>query len=341
VIRDNAFPALSHPYLSTQFAMRRLFTAASSVCLIALLVQASLFAQTPATNLNVALLEKSPRIVFLGDSITASGQYIANFDAWLLTQKLKQHPQIIGAGLSSETVSGLSEEGHAGGKFPRPDLAERLDRILDLTRPNLVLACYGINCGIYQPFAAERLEKYQAGYQRLKAAVEKRGAKLIVITPPYFDDQRKKGSFSYNEVLDQYAAWLVKQRDSGWQVIDLHSTMTAAVAKTRETMPMFTFQPDAVHPNEAGHWFITQQLALAFGDAEVTKFDSPEAMLKARGIAPEVLPLVNKRMSMLRDSYVHTAGHKRPGVAKGLPVAEAETQAAELTKQIEAFRSAK
>jgi hypothetical protein len=44
-------------------------------------------------------------------------------------------------------------------------------------------------------------------------------------------------------------------------------------------------------------------------------------------------------MSILRDAYVHSAGHKRPGVAKGLPVSEAEAQAAEITKQIEQLLS--
>jgi len=37
---------------------------------------------------------------------------------------------------------------------------------------------------------------------------------------------------------------------------------------------------------------------------------------------------------VLRDAYVSAAGHKRPGVAKGLPVDEAETQADELTVRI-------
>ena len=35
---------------------------------------------------------------------------------------------ILDLGLSSETVSGLSEPGHAGGAFPRPCLKERLER---------------------------------------------------------------------------------------------------------------------------------------------------------------------------------------------------------------------
>ena len=50
----------------------------------------------------------------------------------------------------------MSEEGHAGGKFPRPDLHERLDRALPKTKPDLVFACYGMNDGIYLPLDEAR-----------------------------------------------------------------------------------------------------------------------------------------------------------------------------------------
>src|SRR3954469_19689207 len=68
------------------------------------------------------------RVVFLGDSITQAGGYVGLVDYYF--QRL--HPEktfdVLGLGLASETLSGLSEEGHAGGKFPRPCLFERLGR---------------------------------------------------------------------------------------------------------------------------------------------------------------------------------------------------------------------
>src|SRR6185369_8687498 len=92
------------------------------------------------------------RVVVLGDSITQSGGYVTFLTYYL--EKL--HPQknfdILGLGLASETLSGLSEDGHAGGKFPRPCLFERLGRLLDKAKPEVVFACYGMNDGIYQPF---------------------------------------------------------------------------------------------------------------------------------------------------------------------------------------------
>lgn len=288
-----------------------------------------------ADDARLDLLRNSKRIVFLGDSITASGKYVADFDAWLATRKLDPAPVIVDAGLSSETVSGLSEDGHAGGKFPRPDLHERLDRILAVTKPDLVFACYGINCGIYLPFDEERFSRYQAGYTKLKEKVEAAGAKLIVITPPFYDDKRKKtGDFSYNEVLDRYTAWLVSQREQGWQVIDLHTAMTRAMADGRAKDPAFHFQPDAVHPNDAGHWFMASQLIAWFGDAKSASAATPQAMLELNGAPPEVHQLSKQRVNVLRDAYVGAAGHKRPGVAAGLPIAEAEAKYVDYTAQL-------
>src|SRR5262249_58388263 len=77
------------------------------------------------------------RVVFLGDSITQSGGYVA-FTTWYLE---KLYPMkdfdIIGLGLASETLSGLSEDGHAGCKFPRPCLFERLGRLPEKARPGI------------------------------------------------------------------------------------------------------------------------------------------------------------------------------------------------------------
>jgi lysophospholipase L1-like esterase len=280
------------------------------------------------------LLAKSKRVMFLGDSITAAGAYVAYFDAWLVTELKGQSPQLIDCGLPSETVSGLSEDGHAGGKFPRPDVAERLDRVLKAVKPDLVIACYGINCGIYLPFDEMRFKKYQQGMQQLKSAVEKAGAKFVVMTPPFYDDQRSPKGFSYNEVLDKYSDWLISQRKEGWTVIDLHGPMTKALAERRKTDPQFTMQPDGVHPNDAGHWFVAQQLILWAGDAKSSAMDSPQAMVAARQMPDSLLNLTKQRMSVLRDAYVSAAGHLRPGVAKGLPVEEAEAKAAELSAKI-------
>ena len=92
-----------------------------------------------------------PRVLFLGDSITYDGRWTTLVESALRATPAFESAEIVNMGLPSETVSGLSEEGHAGGKFPRPDLHERLGRVLEGYKPTLVIACYGMNDGIYLP----------------------------------------------------------------------------------------------------------------------------------------------------------------------------------------------
>jgi lysophospholipase L1-like esterase len=307
-------------------------------CLLGVLPFADARADEPSP---LDLVTNSRRILFLGDSITYGGDYIAAFDAWLTTKRLKSAPVVIGCGLPSETVSGLSEEGHAGGKFPRPVLSERLDRVLTVVEPDLVFACYGINCGIYEPLDEARFAKYREGFTALRDRVIKTGARFVAVTPPFYDDLRAPKKFSYNGVLDKYSDWLIGCRTEGWTVIDLHHAMTAEVLRRRETNPTFTFQPDGVHPNAEGQWYVASRLIAWCGDEEGAKAKDAESLMAAKGASPELLKLCRERFALRRDAYVGAAGHLRPGVGKGLPLPEAEAKAKELTARIADVLAAK
>ena len=49
----------------------------------------------------------------------------------------------------------------------------------------------------------------------------------------------------------------------------------------------------------------------------------------------EVLKLTEQRNFLLCDAWLSTTGHKRPGIAAGLPLDEAERKAAEFTRRIQ------
>src|SRR5690606_6092408 len=110
--------------------------------------------------------------------------YIAWIETQLRLQGVEALPELLNLGLSSETCTGLSEPDHP---FPRPDVHERLDRALAKVKPDLVVACYGINDGIYYPPSPDRFPAYQDGINRLIDKVHAAGAKLILMTPPPFD----------------------------------------------------------------------------------------------------------------------------------------------------------
>ena len=54
-------------------------------------------------------------------------------------------------------------------------------------------------------------------------------------------------------------------------------------------------------------------------------------------LADELLKLVRQRQEILRDAWLTATGHKRPGINKGLPLAEARRRAATMEKEIRAL----
>ena len=279
------------------------------------------------------------RILFLGDSITHAGHYVDEFEAFLVTKFPARKFEVIGCGLPSETVSGLSEAGHAGGSFPRPDLHERLDRVLALAKPDLVFACYGMNCGIYLPLDETRFAAYRTGMEKLRAKVKATGAEIIHLTPPVFDpvpisgrvrpvDTVKDGDMfaGYDDVLARYSAWLVEQgKTNGWRVVDTHTAMAAALADARKGNPKFTFANDGVHANEAGHQVLAGAIIKGLGQS-----------FEPASIPAELRKLIRQRGRILTEAYLATAGHKRPGMAKGMPLDASIAKAAELDAAIRA-----
>ena len=215
------------------------------------------------------------RVLVLGDSITHGGRYLEYVAQVLATRYPDRAIEMINIGLASETVSGLSEEGHADGKFPRPDLHERLDRALEKAKPEVVIACYGMNDGIYKPLADERFAAFRAGMTRLREKVHAAGARLVLMTPPVFDAQPIIARTSdeggarpfkgYDGVLAAYAKWQVDQRANGWDVGDLHTLMAQQLEARRKSDPAFTFAKDGVHPGPAGHWVMAVALLRQLG----------------------------------------------------------------------------
>src|SRR5438552_1853750 len=128
--------------------------------------------QTAVHAADTFFLKDGQRVVFLGDSNTFAGHYIAYLDAYLYTRFPDKKFELLNLGLPSETVSGISEPDHP---YPRPDVHERLDRVLTKTKPDVVVVCYGMNDGIYYPPSEERLKKYQDGIRRLIEKCEKAG----------------------------------------------------------------------------------------------------------------------------------------------------------------------
>lgn len=267
------------------------------------------------------------RVVFLGDSNTQAGGYVS-FTTYYLE---KLYPQkdfdIIGLGLASETLSGLSEDGHAGGQFPRPCLFERLDRVLEKASPEVVFACYGMNDGIYLPLEKERFAAFQKGVIRLVDRCQKTGAKQIfLVTPPIYDFAPRKDEFNYDAVLTEYSKWQSKLKVPGVTVIDLHTAMQKA--RDARTAP---FSGDKVHFGEDGHLLVARTILTALG-AKVP--DESVATIKANPL----FKLVEEKRTMRSAAWMKHTGYTREKTVKPEPLGTAEADAAKMQEKIDAIR---
>ncbi len=319
-----------------------------SALFIAISVSQAAGAEAPPHR-PLAPLQGIKRVLFLGDSITYSGGYVDLLDAYV-HQYQPDHPvEMINLGLPSETVSGLTEPGHAGGSFPRPDLHERLDRALAKIKPDLVVGCYGMNDGIYAPFDERRFAKYQEGIRFLRDEVLHSGAKLWLLTPPPFDpkpldgqtlpagrDAYPSGSSyeGYDGVLARYSDWLLGRRSAGWNVIDIHSPLDQYLEERRKADPSYRFANDGVHMNETAHRLTARVILTAWGASADTlpTVDEPPA----GSTAAKFLDLIHRRQRILCDAWLTEVGHKRPGMPQGQPINQAIRSAADIEAQIRA-----
>lgn len=286
----------------------------------------------PCFSQTYSIPTDTKRIVFLGNSITYQGTFVNYIDAYLTLTYPERAIEIINLGLPSETVSGLSEPNHADGQFPRPDLRERLHRVLLQLKPDLVIANYGMNDGIYLPFDEERFSKFKAGMDWLHLAVENSGAEIIHVTPPVYDERK---SAAYANVLDLYSDWLISRRYVGdWKVIDLHWPMRKELEDRRTLDQNFAFAQDGVHPGEAGHFLMAKEILLGLGEDEVKEAKTMEELFAAFPRGTEILQLVQQRQEILKLAWLRATGHQRPGIPEGLSMEEAEEKVAEINQEI-------
>lgn len=276
--------------------------------------------------------EGTKRIVFLGNSITYQGKFISYIDAYLTLLYPEKNLEFINVGLPSETVSGLTEPNHADGKFPRPDLRERLRRVLDVLKPDLVIANYGMNDGIYLPYDDARFSKFKEGMERMHEAIEDSGAALIHVTPPIYDE--KKGA-AYANVLDLYSDWLISCRYTrNWKVIDLHWQMKKLQEDQRSIDPDFAFAKDGIHPNDQGHFIMAREILLGLGE-QVKEAKTIEELLSSFPQGMQILSLIEQRQEILKNAWLSHTGHKRPGLPKGLSMPEAEQKLEKINQEIQ------
>jgi len=295
------------------------------------------------------------RVLFLGDSITQDGKYVALVEAYLWAAYPKLNLDIVNAGLGSETVSGITEPIHP---YPRPNVHDRLGRALDKVKPDWVIACYGMNDGIYHPTEPRIFDAYRDGLKKLIDEVASRNAKLILMTPPSFDVDAapvkaklrevnadepygyKKPYAKYNETLNDLADVVksLKKNKSVERVIDLHAATDQYLRDAKSLNPEYQYG-DGVHPPVDGHLAIANAVLAGLGCdptetkdvlTKLTGIQTPTAVSSSPSADQKAFfKTLTGRFSARSLAYRSEIGSSLPTKQAAMPVAEADRVAAE------------
>jgi len=206
-------------------------------------------------------------------------------------------------------------------------LAGKIIDDIDKARPEVVVVCYGMNDAIYLPLDKDRFMAFQKGVTKLIEQCKTAGAKqILLITPPIYDFNPKKGEFNYDAVLTEYAKWETELKVPGVTLIDLHTAMRNA--RDARTAP---FSGDRVHPGDDGHLLIAKTILAALGTS------APDETLSTIKADP-LFKLVEQKRAIRSAAWMKHIGYTREKTVKPEPLGTVEADAARLQEKIDTLR---
>jgi lysophospholipase L1-like esterase len=259
------------------------------------------------------------RVLFIGDSITQDGRYVDLIQGYLWSEYPDREITVLNLGLSSETVSGITEPIHP---FPRPNVLDRLERALKLAKPDWVLVCYGMNDGIYHPVDQRIRQSYRQGLEAVVKMIDSQGARAILLSPPIFDAEcpsvvraleqaAEDEPYGYRKPYLQYDDTLVSltniarsfEKDPRVdRFIDVHASTHDFLRTAKAADPAFVYG-DGVHPPLEGHAAMAKSILLGLGESEM-KIDRSLARycdVRPPGVSTNDLP-ADPLASQIRES---------------------------------------
>jgi lysophospholipase L1-like esterase len=218
------------------------------------------------TDTHKIRLKKGLTIACLGDSITATKDgYVQMLQDYVDTNHPSLELTFLNWGKSSETVTGLTEKDHPG---PRPYLFERLDNLLAATPVDIIIFCYGINCGIYGKPSQSLFESYTIGIYTFLEKIKQKGIKTILLTPPplvleVIEDKVSaiETAYGYKNPYPNYQEEVLQE----FQRIVLDIKHETLLGTLDIQTPLLAYKDkcysnDPIHPNKNGHQLITNTI---------------------------------------------------------------------------------
>jgi len=183
------------------------------------------------------------RIVFLGDSITHGGHYVASFENALWCLMPEKGLTFFNAGVSGDVAA---------------NALERLDAEVIAQKPDVVTILLGMNDAGYRAFDEELLANYQRDMTAIvKRLSEETESELVLLSPTYFDQRQEANGGAdergYNDTLIRYGdACRTLAQEFNCRFVDLNKPLMQATERLRAQDENATLIPDAIHPGEAG-----------------------------------------------------------------------------------------
>ena len=206
-------------------------------------------------------LKDGERVVFYGDSITEQLLYTTFTETYVVTRYPQAHFIFVHSGWGGDRVNG-----GGGGSIDR-----RLARDVVAYRPSVVTIMLGMNDAAYQPFKQEIFDRYASGYRHIveELKLDLPGVQLTLIKPSPYDDvtQQPKFEKGYNSVLLRYADFIGDlAKSQGATIADLNTPVVDATRKAYEVdqEKARRFNPDRIHPDNAGQLLMMQALLKAW-----------------------------------------------------------------------------
>lgn len=273
-------------------------------------------------------------IVFIGDSITDGGSFVALTEAFARMNGRDDFDRYINLGVSSENTTALTELGHP---FPRPCIFNRLDSLLENVSGEWAVVMYGENDAVYQPFDESRFDLYKRGITKLVDELHKASFKVALLTPTPFDAVSFNGNLSYadncpfgsvyadyNAVMHKYAEWIMNCGIAD-KTVDVYSPITQFLSLKRSTDSAYK-TGDGIHQGKEGNFMIAKAILSAVFAISIGTYESTPL--------PAVYPLIAERSTLYHRYYKELVGHDNPYKEKAISYDKLIKKVARLDRKI-------
>ena len=199
------------------------------------------------------------RVALVGSTLIEREQRYGYWETWLAATQPQRRFIVRNLGWSGDTVQGESRAG-----FGKPhDGYDKLIEQVRSARPDVVLVAYGTNAS----FEGEQgLSAFRTGLDHLLRDLSATGARLVLVSPPPFEDVGIPGvdTLVRNRDLALYAA-AIREAAEEWEAehVDLFGGLASAISPDGRPLT-----DNGMHLSAYGYWLAAPAVAAPLVEAQ-------------------------------------------------------------------------